>query len=474
MPDRHEDEEVTATAADRGVTAPTIATPPRRSRAAELRQAVGVIIRVRWMGVLFGFVQIATYYIPHPPGALPAAIACVSTLAVGNAALWVAHRRLGAAPDGPDAQRRATALAISGIVLDVAVTTGVVVVYTFDPDTAAWALLYVLPLEAALLFQLRGALLTMLVAAVLYTGREVYGQIVHDIPFLVVSISFRMGIGLIVAWVAGAIASNLRAERDELAAATERLAARSRELAEANRQLRAAREVQDEFIAITNHELRTPLTAILGYTTTLERRWDALTDDARRRSVEMVALQSRRLHELVDDVLTVSAASAGVLDVRPQPLELAPVVAEAVEVADLDVEVDCPAGVWVHADPKRLNQVLVNLLSNARKYGSAPWRLSAAADGGHVTLVVADHGPGVPPEFVPHLFERFTQASRGASRVAEGSGLGLAIVKDLVHAQGGTVWYEPGSPTGARFCLRLRRTAPVSTVPPPPAATQEA
>lgn len=82
-------------------------------------------------------------------------------------------------------------------------------------------------------------------------------------------------------------------------------------------------------------------------------------------------------------------------------------------------------------------------------------RVAVRADGGTVVIAVEDAGVGVPPEFVPLLFDRFSQASVGASRVAEGSSLGLAIVKLLVEAQGGEVWYEDARPAGARFCVRL-------------------
>ena len=166
------------------------------------------MLRIRWFGVAFGVLQVLTYYIPHPPGALPAALAFVGLLAAGNVAVTMAVRRV-------TTLRAARVLALAALGLDIVVVMGLVFVYTFDPETAMFAVVYVLPLEGAVRFQLRGALGTMAGAAVLYSLREVYGLVVYGNEFFLTSISFRMGIGVIIAAVAGAMATALVGEREE-------------------------------------------------------------------------------------------------------------------------------------------------------------------------------------------------------------------------------------------------------------------
>ena len=218
--------------------------------------------RVRVGAILFGFVQVMTYYSPYPAGILPAAFALLGVLAVGTAAVQLASRRVTSLP-------AVGRLGACSLLLDTAVVTGLVFVYTFDPDTAIWAILYVLPLEGAIRFGLRGALVTMTIVAVIYAAREVYGQAAYGNDVLLTSISFRMGVGFIIAAVAGAMASSLVMERDQVERARAELEAYAGELAGANADLQAANKVTQDFLAMTNHELRTPLTTILGYTLSL-------------------------------------------------------------------------------------------------------------------------------------------------------------------------------------------------------------
>jgi signal transduction histidine kinase len=109
--------------------------------------------------------------------------------------------------------------------------------------------------------------------------------------------------------------------------------------------------------------------------------------------------------------------------------------------------------VWAYGDPTHLRQITANLIGNALKYGAPPVTITAAATGGQVTLEVSDAGPGVPAEFVDHLFDRFTQAT--TSTAAQGSGFGLYIVQRLAEVNGGHISYQPAQPTGARFTVTL-------------------
>lgn len=178
---------------------------------ARLLRAERIMIRIRWCGVAFALIQVLTYYRPYPPGLLQLALGLTALLAVGNIAIW---RALPATTT----LRRARWLSILALLLNGAVFVGLVFVYTFDVETAIWALLYVLPMEAAIRFQLRGALLAISALTVAYTIREAMGTLVYGNPFLIVSITFRMGIGFIIAGVAGFIAQSLTKDREQLAA----------------------------------------------------------------------------------------------------------------------------------------------------------------------------------------------------------------------------------------------------------------
>jgi signal transduction histidine kinase len=415
------------------------------------------MVRVRWAAVGFGLVQVLTYYRPYPPGVLVPALGLVGLLAVANVGIWWASRRVRSGRD-------ATVLSLVALATDTLVVLGLVWVYTFDPDTAMFALVYFVPLEGAIRFQLPGALWSMAAAAAGYAARELYGTAVFGNEFLLTSISFRMGIGFIIAVVAGTMASTLVRERDELQAAKAELEQTASALVDTNAELQAANEVKDDFIAVTNHELRTPLTTILGYTAMMIRRWDTLPDDRKEAFVRTIDQQGRRLLALVEDLLTVSSAHAGALELRMEPVEVCTVVDQAIAFngeAAMSVRNACPPGTQVLADPDRLCQILINYVSNALKYGRPPVVVVADpdADDGQVVITVSDDGPGVPERFVPQLFDKFSQASRGASRTAAGTGLGLAIVRQLVEAQGGAAWYEPGPQGGARFSVRLPAVA---------------
>jgi len=120
------------------------------------------------------------------------------------------------------------------------------------------------------------------------------------------------------------------------------------------------------------------------------------------------------------------------------------------------IRVDVEAGIAVLADARHLQQILTNLLSNARKYGDGQVRVQVGRlDRAQVEICVADGGEGVPDDFVPHLFERFSRAQSGVAPTRSGTGLGLYIVRELVEANGGTIRFEPNRPSGSRFVVEL-------------------
>lgn len=225
------------------------------------------------------------------------------------------------------------------------------------------------------------------------------------------------------------------------------------ELKQANEDLRAADELKSHFVAVTSHELRTPLTSVLGFTKTLLKHWDRVSDDQKREQIRLIEEQSERLTRLVEELLTLSKIEAGALEVRSRAILVADVVRDVLSsFADdaAEIEVTVRRKQRVLADPDYLHQILTNYVANALKYGGPPITIEARSADGGVEILVRDGGRGVPEAFVPRLFERFAQAGQAPG----GTGLGLSIVRGLASAQGGDAWYEPGDP-GSCFGVRL-------------------
>lgn len=234
-------------------------------------------------------------------------------------------------------------------------------------------------------------------------------------------------------------------------------------LAEANAQLAAADRLKDQFLAMASHEMRTPLTAIAGFTSTMQNLWDDLADDRKREFVEIIDTQTGRLQRLVDDLLTLARIESGALEARPRSISLATELEQTIrELGVPNIRIDCPHDLTAFADPDQVQQILVNLVGNAVKYGREPIRVSAQAVPGAIEIRVRDQGEGVPAEFVPQLFERFARASSRRSEVP-GTGLGLSITRGLAHAQGGDAWYEPNEPRGSCFVFCLPDRTPASS-----------
>ena len=225
---------------------------------------------------------------------------------------------------------------------------------------------------------------------------------------------------------------------------------------------KANREVSD-LVAMLSHDLRTPLTVIDGYTELLLDTWQALEHSQRRQLLERVGRAGRSLQELLEDTLAASAFDAGALEPRPQEIDLAAVLRGVLDtlshpLAGLELE-ELEAVATVRMDRSHLKQVLVNVVSNAAKYGAPPYRIDATNESDDVLLRVVDHGPGVPPEFVPHLFDRYSRSEEARSGVQKGTGLGLFIARALLQANGGDISYEHLPDDGSAFVLRLPRAS---------------
>ena len=241
----------------------------------------------------------------------------------------------------------------------------------------------------------------------------------------------------------------------------------------------AASRTKDDFLATLSHELRTPLNAILGWASILSRTEYDRTRVAQAAGV--IERNARLQSQMIEELLDVSRIATG--RVR---LSIADVsITTAIDVALESVRPAAEAkGVVLHtqidrsvrtarADPRRLQQIIWNLLSNAVRFTPAGGRVDVVArDGGHefVEIVVADTGCGIAAEFLPHVFERFRQADSSTTRTHGGLGLGLAIVRDLAEMHGGTVRAEsPGEGRGTTLTVRLPASAQggaVAAVPP--------
>ncbi|MBS0445422.1 MAG: response regulator [Proteobacteria bacterium] len=244
---------------------------------------------------------------------------------------------------------------------------------------------------------------------------------------------------------------------------------RREELLAAERAARAEGEriarAKDDFLALLSHELRTPLAAILGWTAML-RRPDADPDNVRR-GIEVIERNARAQAQLIADLLDVGRIVSGKLRMNVARVDLAAVAEAAIDAmrpaADakgvrIVARLERAAPLDVQGDPERLHQIVSNLLTNALKFTPADGTIALAVkrSGEHVELEVADSGVGISAEFLPHVFEPFSQADGSAARAHGGLGLGLSIVKSLVVEQGGSVTaHSGGAGSGSTFRVRL-------------------
>src|SRR4051812_5612661 len=226
--------------------------------------------------------------------------------------------------------------------------------------------------------------------------------------------------------------------------------------------LERANRLMTNFVALAAHELRTPVTTIAGSAETLRARAGTLNPEQEHALIDALAGESTRMRRLVEQLLDLSRLDAEAIDITPQRLPLRERIDEIVATAtgdhpeQVDVEVD--PQLVVDADPSALERIVGNLVTNALRYGSAPIVVSAERSDNHLRLRVTDQGPGVPDEFVPDLFERFTRHGRAAGPVA-GTGLGLAIARAYARAHHGDLLYTGASDGGAAFELVLPQTS---------------
>ena len=243
---------------------------------------------------------------------------------------------------------------------------------------------------------------------------------------------------------------------------------------------RVLERMRRDFVANASHELRTPLSVIKGYVETLVDGHATMAPEERERFLRTIQRHSDRLNAIIADLLMLSRLESGTPGLAPETVELRPFLTElcvdfgaraAASRHRLELKVDDSAGA-VRADREKLTQVFTNLLDNALKYSPAGARVAVSArgleDGATVECAVRDDGPGIPPEDLPHIFERFYRVEKGRSRESGGTGLGLSIVKHVVQLHGGRVSAESELGRGTAILVRLPRGGPADAGRPAP------
>ena len=232
-------------------------------------------------------------------------------------------------------------------------------------------------------------------------------------------------------------------------------------------QLERLERVRQEFLSNVSHELRTPLTSIIAYVETLEG--GALDDpENSRRFVSVIRRNSERMRTLVEDIMELSAIESGGTRLDERQVRLSPIVQEAVGALSakagargVRVVNEVSPEATVHADPRRLEQMLLNLIDNAVKFSREGGAVTIRhKQGGRDLVSVVDTGEGIAPEHLPRIFERFYRVDRARSREMGGTGLGLAIVKHLARAHGGEVCVRSTPGEGSTFTIELPRDRP--------------
>jgi signal transduction histidine kinase len=254
-------------------------------------------------------------------------------------------------------------------------------------------------------------------------------------------------------------------------------------LQEEQQRARQAERTQSDFVSMVSHELRTPLALVKAYVATLLQPELRLPPDRKRTFLEGIDAASDRLQQLIDNLLSATSLDAGLFVSQPHPLQVATLLEQAVAEATVlaagrTVRLQPPPGdLWVLGDQQQLTQVIENLIGNAVKYapGDSPVVVEARASERQVQISVIDSGPGIPPEALELVFEKFyrvsvkvkdasaqgaddgDRASAGAARRPGGIGLGLYICRRIVEAHGGRIWAENVPSGGAAFRVELPR-----------------
>lgn len=251
---------------------------------------------------------------------------------------------------------------------------------------------------------------------------------------------------------------------DELAGLARTFNETARALEQSVAELREAEVRARRFAADVSHELRTPLAGMLAVTEVLDEDAEQLDADTAK-ALRLVSAETGKLAVLVEDLMEISRFDARAAELNLDDVDLAEAVRKTLERRHWDdgrvvTVTDLPHEVRARLDPRRFDVVLANLVGNALRHGGAPVRITVRTApgpdeaGGRLLIEVADSGPGIAPEVLPHIFDRFFKADAARTRSA-GSGLGLAITQENVRLHGGTLGAANGPAGGAVFTLDM-------------------
>ncbi|MDB4915474.1 MAG: sensor protein [Gemmatimonadetes bacterium] len=261
-------------------------------------------------------------------------------------------------------------------------------------------------------------------------------------------------------------AAELEAQSDELRMLNDELQVHSDELVQARQVAEEANRAKSQFLATMSHELRTPLNAIGGYVQLIELGIYGVVTDTQREALDRISRSQRHLLRLINDILNLARIEAGRVEYAVEDMLIANVLANVIPMIEPQmaaagltfestVQPDCVA----RADQEKVQQVLINLLTNAVKFTTHGGTVSLSAtrdeQTGRVMVAVRDTGVGVPADKLAAIFEPFVQVETTHSRRAEGSGLGLAISHDLARGMGGDLTVESEIGAGSTFTLIL-------------------
>ena len=346
----------------------------------------------------------------------------------------------------------------------------------------AFQLLYVLPL---MLMRTPVGMavftaITLGMVAVAYRGLDA-----PEVPFLAtLSALVILGAGTAFAALArgraeSALQESQRMLEQRVLERTEQLEAevQTRRAAETDA-LRASR-AKSRFLATMSHELRTPLNAITGYTELVQDELDDLDLPQLSSDLDRVRASADHLLRMVADVLDLSRIEAGELtlafqevDAAARLAELERLVAGDIQRAEAAFRMEVESGLWVHTDPDRFAQIVINLVTNALKFTpEGHVVLRARLEGTHLVLDVEDTGIGIAPDDLDRIFHSFVQVDGSSTRLKDGVGLGLALSKDLAQRLGGSLTARSHPGRGSTFTLRLPHAwnpGLGEAAPPPP------
>ncbi len=236
------------------------------------------------------------------------------------------------------------------------------------------------------------------------------------------------------------------------------------ELEEQNERLRESEQAKSELVGIVSHEVRTPLAGVLGFTSLLLNR--DVDEASRRRYLEIIDTQGRRLSALLDDFLDVQRLEEGRLELGAERVDMVALLHEQVQLFEAQselhsLELEAAEPLAVNGDANRLAQVVGNLLSNAIKYSPEGGTVEVVAErsNGDVRVTVRDHGLGIPDEQHEQIFTKFYRGDAATSGIA-GSGLGLAFARAVVEAHGGRIGFTSAQGRGSTFYLELPTARP--------------